>query len=233
MGNGAPATRAVAQLVLLDGRFAHMPRVVAEGRRVIANIERVANLFLVKNVYAALLAIAVIIVGIPYPFLPRHLTIVSALTIGIPAFVLSLAPNDERYRPGFLHRVITFSVPAGVVTAIAVYASYSIARAEDLNVNQARSAATVATMVVGLRVLLLVARPLRPWKIGLAALMAGAFALIMVIPPLRRLFDLDLPASMLLQALAVGAAAAIGVGPACRLAHDWAEGRRRTDRLGG
>jgi cation-transporting P-type ATPase E len=168
-------------------------------------------------VYAALLAITVLVIGAPYPFLPRQLTVVSTLTIGVPAFVLSLAPNEERYQPGFLRRVIAFSVPAGVVTAVAVYASYAVARAEDLTVDQARSAATVATMVVGLRVLLLVARPLRPWKIGLAALMGGAFALIMVIPPLRRLFQLDLPATMLLQALAIGAAAAVVVGTVCRL----------------
>jgi cation-transporting ATPase E len=225
MGNGAPATRAVAQLVLLDGRFAHMPRVVAEGRRVIANIERVANLFLVKNVYAALLAVVVIIVGSPYPFLPRHLTVVSTLTIGVPAFFLSLAPNDERYRPGFLHRVITFSVPAGVIIAIAVYASYAVARVEDLTVNQARSAATVATMVVGLRVLLLVSRPLKAWKVGLVALMGAAFALVMIIPPLQRLFELDLPAWMLLQALAIGAVAASIVGVVCRLVQHWSDAR--------
>ncbi len=98
MGNGAPATRAVAQIVLLDGRFATMPGVVAEGRRVIANIERVANLFVTKTVYAMLLAIAVGVARWPYPFLPRHLTIVSTLTIGIPAFFLALSPNFASLR---------------------------------------------------------------------------------------------------------------------------------------
>ena len=104
MGSGAPATRAVAQIVLLDGRFAAMPGVVAEGRRVIANIERVANLFVTKTVYAMLLAIAVGVARWPYPFLPRHLTIVSSLTIGIPAFFLALAPNLRRYVPGLRAR---------------------------------------------------------------------------------------------------------------------------------
>ena len=106
MGNGAPATRAVAQIVLLDGSFATLPGVVAEGRRVIANIERVANLFVTKTVYAMLLAIAVGFARWPYPFLPRHLTIVSTLTIGIPAFFLALAPNTRRYEPGFVQRVL-------------------------------------------------------------------------------------------------------------------------------
>ncbi len=103
MGNGAPATRAVAQIVLLDGRFARMPGVVGEGRRVIANVERVANLFVTKTVYAMLLAIAIGVARWPYPFLPRHLTIVSSLTIGIPAFFIALAPNLRRYEPGFVH----------------------------------------------------------------------------------------------------------------------------------
>ena len=123
MGNGAPATRAVAQIVLLDGRFATMPGVVAEGRRVIANIERVANLFVTKTVYAMLLAIAVGFARWPYPFLPRHLTIVSTLTIGIPAFFLALAPNTRRYVPGFVRRVLEFAIPCGFVAAAATFAS--------------------------------------------------------------------------------------------------------------
>ncbi len=122
MGSGAPATRAVAQVVLLDGRFANMPSVVAEGRRVIANVERVANLFVTKTFYAMLLAIAIGIARWPYPFLPRHLTIVSSLTIGIPAFFLALAPNRRRYVPGFVKRVLFLAGPAGAVAAAATFA---------------------------------------------------------------------------------------------------------------
>ncbi|GAV95729.1 P-ATPase superfamily cation transporter [Actinomyces denticolens] len=115
MGNGAPATKAVARLVLLTGKFSALPGVVAEGRRVMANTERIASLFLSKTVYASLIAVAVAITAIPYPFLPRQLTIVSSLTIGVPAFVLALAPTKQRYRAGFLRRVLTLAVPAGVV----------------------------------------------------------------------------------------------------------------------
>ena len=104
MGSGAPATRAVAELVLLDGRFATLPGVVAEGRRVTANIERVANLFITKTVWATLLAVAVGAMLLPYPFLPRHLTIIDTLAIGVPSFFLALAPNRRRYRPGFAGR---------------------------------------------------------------------------------------------------------------------------------
>jgi cation-transporting ATPase E len=101
MGSGSPASRAVAPVVLLDSSFAAFPAVVGEGRRVIANIERVANLFVTKTVYATLLALAVGVAQLPFPFLPRHLTLVSSLTIGVPAFFLALAPNDRRAVPGF------------------------------------------------------------------------------------------------------------------------------------
>jgi cation-transporting ATPase E len=224
MGSGAPATRAVAQIVLLDGRFAHMPNVVAEGRRVIANIERVASLFLIKNVYAAVLAVAVAIAGVPYPFLPRHLTLISALTIGIPAFVLSLAPSNERYRPGFLRRVVAFSAPAGVITAIGVIVAYALARAQDVEADEARTAATVVVMVVGVRVLLLVARPLVPWKVALIVAMAGGFALAMAVPALRDFFALEIPTRMLIESLVIGGLAAAAVGVA------WGVAQRRTAR---
>ncbi len=133
MGSGAPATRAVAQVVLLDGRFANMPSVVAEGRRVIANVERVANLFVTKTVYAMLLAVAIGVARWPYPFLPRHLTIVSSLTIGIPAFFIALAPNSSRYVPGFVRRVLLIAGPAGVIAATSTFTAYAIAwHYEDL-----------------------------------------------------------------------------------------------------
>ena len=224
MGNGAPATRAVAQIVLLDGRFSVMPRVVAEGRRVIANIERVASLFLIKNVYSAVLAVVVAVVAVPYPFLPRHLTLVSTLTIGLPAFVLSLAPSNERYRPGFLRRVLAVSVPAGVITATAVFGAYALARAENVRPDEARTAGTIVAMIVGLFVLVLVAQPLVAWKIGLIAAMGGLFVLAMAIPGLRRFFALYVPATVLAEAIAIGVAAGLVVTVV------WREARRRLDR---
>jgi cation-transporting ATPase E len=207
MGNGAPATRAVAQIVLLDGRFSQLPHVVAAGRQVIANIERVASLFLIKNVYSAALAVTVAIVAVPYPFLPRHLTLVSTLTIGLPAFVLSLAPSNERYRPGFLHRVLAVSVPTGLITAIAVMVAYGLARAQEVRPDESRTAATVVAMVIGLVVLFLVAQPLVPWKVALIAAMGGLFALAMLIPKTREFFALFIPWTTLAEALVIGAAA--------------------------
>ncbi len=128
MGSGAAATRAVAQLVLLDGKFSTLPGVVGEGRRVMANIERSANLFVTKTVYAVLLAITVSLISWPYPYLPRHLTIISTFTIGIPGFFLALAPNSRRYIPGFIARVLRFCIPAGLVAGAAALVAYGIAR---------------------------------------------------------------------------------------------------------
>jgi cation-transporting ATPase E len=132
MGSGASATRAVAELVLLDSRFAPLPGVVAEGRRVTANIERVANLFITKTVWATLLAVAVGVTLLPYPFLPRHLTIIDTLAIGVPSFFLALAPNTRRYVPGFTGRVLRFAIPAGSIVAAATFAAYALARAHGL-----------------------------------------------------------------------------------------------------
>lgn len=118
MNSGSPATKAVARLVLLDGQFSHLPDVVAEGRQVIANIERVSMLFLNKTVYATLLAIMFGVLVLEFPFLPRQLSITDGLTIGIPAFFLALMPNAARYVPGFLRRSLSFAIPSGVVVAL-------------------------------------------------------------------------------------------------------------------
>jgi cation-transporting ATPase E len=193
MGSGAAATRAVAQLVLLDSEFATLPGVVAEGRRVIANIERVSNLFLTKTTYAALLAIVTVLVGWPYPFLPRQSTIVNALTIGIPAFFLALAPNTQRYLPGFVRRVMRFAIPAGTIVGTSVVVTYAIARLESVGTRDARTTATVVLMVLGLYVLSLLARPFTRYRLVLLLAMIGAFIGALVIPPIRDFFKLSLP----------------------------------------
>ena len=177
MGNGAPATRAVAQVVLLDGQFAAMPGVVAEGRRVIANVERVANLFITKTVYAMLLAIAVGVARWPYPFLPRHLTIISSLTIGIPAFFLALGPSTRRYIPGYVRRVLRFSARSGAIVFAATFVVYAFAReVEGVSLTESRTAAAIALLGVGLWVLVILARPFTPARVVLVAAMAGGFA---------------------------------------------------------
>jgi cation-transporting ATPase E len=173
-----------------------------------ANVERVASLFVIKNVYSGLLALAVSVARLPYPFLPRHLTIVSGLTIGIPAFLFALAPNTRRYEPGFLRRVLTFSVPTGAIAAVGIFVGYVVARAQNIPRDQARAAATVVVMVIGLWVLVLLARPLAGWKLALVATMAGLFAIAMVTPVGRKQFALAAPTVCLLSSIAIGAGAA-------------------------
>ncbi|WP_344655955.1 HAD-IC family P-type ATPase [Catenulispora subtropica] len=190
MGSGAGATKAVAQIVLLDDRFATLPEVVAEGRRVIGNIERVANLFLVKSVYSFVLVILVGIFQLQYPFLPRHTTLIAALTIGIPAFFLALAPNYERAKPGFVRRVLRFAIPAGLVAGTEVFIAYWVARAESGSLAQAQTTAMVSLFACSLYIVQLVARPIVWWKVVLIASMAGLFVLCVALPVGRSIFDL-------------------------------------------
>ncbi|MEU9041939.1 MULTISPECIES: HAD-IC family P-type ATPase [unclassified Kitasatospora] len=193
MGTGSDATKAVAQIVLLDDSFATLPSVVAEGRRVIGNIERVASLFLVKTVYSVLLALLVIFTHSPYPFLPRHSTVLSSLTIGVPAFFLALAPNNERARTGFVKRVLRLAIPGGVIAGTGTFVAYALARADhatDLKADT--SVATLTLFLIAIWVLAIVARPYSWWRLLLIGTMCGAFALVLLIPPLKEFFQLSL-----------------------------------------
>ena len=213
MGTGSSAARAVAQLVLLDNRFATLPRVLAEGRRVINNIERVANLFITKAAYAVLLTVLIGVAGSPFPFLPRHLTLIGTFSVGVPGFFLALAPNHRLVKSGFLARVLRFSLPAGTVAAAATFALYEIVRRLDgVSLDEARTSATMTLLGVGLVILLLISRPLRPWKVGLAASMAASYGVAMAWSLPRALFQLDVPSLgawlWVAGAIAVGGAGA-------------------------
>ena len=212
MGSGSPATRAVAQLVLLDGRFAHLPAAVAEGRRVIANIERAANLFLVKNVYSVVLALITVVSLSAYPLEPIQLTLISFVTIGVPGFFLALGPNRRRYVPGFLARVLRFSIPAGVITGAAAYGSYAVARGLDPEggVAGARTTATVVVLVVALWTLVILARPLAAWKLVLIGSMVGIVVLVLLVPALGSgILLLEVTPRALVIALPIGVAGAL------------------------
>ena len=141
-----------------------------------------------------IIAIVVVIAGWRYPFLPRHLTIVSTFTIGIPGFFLALAPNSQRYVPGFILRVLRFTIPAGTVAASAALVAYSLARyANDLPVIEARTTAALVLSAVGLWILVLQARPFNWWKTLLVASMVAAVAIILVVPALPRLLRAAAP----------------------------------------
>ncbi|NUS54044.1 MAG: HAD-IC family P-type ATPase, partial [Streptomycetaceae bacterium] len=196
MGSGSEAARGVAQIVLLNNNFSALPSVVGEGRRVIGNIERVSNLFLTKTAYAVLLAILVVIVNVPYPFLPRHLTLLAWFTIGTPAFFLALAPNKERARTGFVNRVLRTAAPAGVIAGAACFTAYMIARDYYGGTEESRSAetsiATLTLFLVALWVLAIIARPYTWWRVALVGAMAAGFALVISVPWLQKFFDLKL-----------------------------------------
>jgi cation-transporting ATPase E len=212
MGSGSDASRSVARVVLLDGTFAAIPQLLDEARRVIANIERVARLFVTKTVYAAIIAVAVGAAGIAYPFYPRHLTIVSTLTIGVPGFFLALAAGAPRARPGFTRRVLAFTIPAGIAAAAAALGSYALARAADgVSAREASTAAMLALLAVGLWVLGIVAGR-AAWRITLVAAMAACLVPLFAIPLARSIFAVQLPpASVLLQVAGVTLAAIAGL----------------------
>jgi cation-transporting ATPase E len=208
MNSGAPATKAVAELVLLDNKFARLPKVLGEGRRVIANIERVANLFVIKNVYSLVLALAVTVAGLSYPYLPVQMTIISALTIGLPAFLLALAPNTRRYQPGFLKRVMSFAVPVGIIGAAAMMLNYALLGRSGLSQAAAGTATSIVLMMVSMTALICLARPLRGWKLGLVATLAGLFVLALTVPPIAQLLEFTVDVNSLPQTLIVGAVGA-------------------------
>ncbi|MEU7418195.1 HAD-IC family P-type ATPase [Streptomyces antibioticus] len=209
MGSGSEATRAVAQIVLLNNSFATLPSVVAEGRRVIGNITRVATLFLVKTVYSVLLALLVVCWQVEYPFLPRHLTLLSTLTIGVPAFFLALAPNKERARPHFVRRVMRYSIPGGVLAGVATFVTYLIARHHytgEGSLDAETSVATLTLFLISMWVLAIIARPYTLWRVLLVASMGGAFLLVLAVPWLQEFFALKL-VGMTMPWIAVAVAA--------------------------
>ena len=240
MGSGSSASRAVAQIVLLDNKFATLPYVVGEGRRVIGNIERVSNLFLTKTVYSVLLAILVGLAGLSsrlfgtdpllFPFQPIHATIAAWFTIGIPAFILSLAPNNERAHRGFVRRVMTAALPSGLVVGIATFCSYLVAyqgrEATHTIQTQASTTALITLLLTEVWVLAVVARPYTWWRVALVAVSGLAYVVIFSIPVAQKMFMLD-PSNLELTSIALG----IGlVGAAAIEANWWVQGAVLDDR---
>lgn len=219
MGNAAPATKAVAQVVLVDSKFSHLPDVVARGRQVMANMERVASLFLVKTVYSALISLGVVLSQIPYPYLPRHITYIGALTIGAPAFILALAPNTRRYMPGFLRRVVRFALPGGVATGLSVlFAAWLLPGImgwdiadSDADLASLRATCAIILFAMGVFVLARVATPLNSWRGALVAFFAAAGVAGMFIPFVASFFALQVPTGRTLTAtlIALGMSAVI------------------------
>lgn len=215
MNNGAPATKAVAQLILLDGRFSHLPSVLAEGRRVIGNVERVANLFLAKNAMSLVAIIGAAVAGIQFPILPRHMTLISTVTIGIPAFILALGPNPRRYVPGLLKRVLSFAVPAGAIAGIAVVAANAVSD------DNSGTGATMAALMSFFAILFILSRPLKGWKMALLLSMIGLAVTAYVTPLGSNFFGFTHDVTLTTRSAIVGAIAMVCISGVNRVRSRW------------
>ena len=208
MGNGSAATKSVANLILLDGKFSTFPLVLAEGRRVVANVERVSRLFLTKTVWAFTLALGFGLAMWSYPYLPRQLTVMDAFAIGIPAFALALLPNAERYRPGFLKRALSFVIPSGLIVGAAIIGLTAFMQSAAWSSAQSRTGTMVLLSITSLWVLVLHARPLRGIRVVILAGMLALCIATFTIAPLAEVLGftaLDLYKLGWVLALAVAA----------------------------
>ena len=201
MGSGAQVTKGVADVVLLKDQFSRLPEAVGEGRRIARNIHRLGRLYLTKTVYAAALILLVAVPGFAFPFLPRHLTLAALLTIGIPSFVLALAPSDgPLYRGRLLRALAAFAVPAGLATAIgSILSFFLVDTVAGASLEAGRTAATTTLIVLGLAFVLLLERgpgrehiAIQSYMLALVAGLGALYALILAVAPIRDFFEMAL-----------------------------------------
>jgi cation-transporting ATPase E len=199
MGSGSQITKGIADIVLLKDQFSRLPRAVSEGRRIARNIHRLGRLYVTKTVYAAALIALVAIPGWAFPFLPRHLTLAAFLTIGIPSFVLALAPSDgPLYRGRLLRALAAFAVPAGLAIAAASLASFFLVDTVfGGSLEAGRTASTTTLVVLGLCFILLLERgpgrehiAIQSYMLALVAALGALYALVLAVPVARDFFEL-------------------------------------------
>jgi P-type E1-E2 ATPase len=214
-GTGTQMARTVADVVLVDGEFAAVPEMVAEGRKILRNVQRVAKLFVTKSAFAAFLVLSVGLTPTAYPLLPRHLTLAASLTIGIPGFFLALAPSSGRYRSeGFLRELARFALPAGTAAGLGVVSSYLFAlNVLDLKLIEARTVAVTVLVLVGLYLILALeasGRVRGATVSSLCLLLLGLYVLVLLVPFARDFFSLAPPSMAILAPALAGAGLAIG-----------------------
>ena len=230
MGNAAPATKAVSRLVLLDGQFSRLPSVLGEGRKIIANIERVTNLFLTKTGFAVMMGLALGLLAWTFPFLPRQYSTADALMIGIPSFVLTMLPNTRRYVPGYLRRALHFALPsAAIVTLCVVGLNFYERTVDPAHSTEAfQTASFMVLVLVGLWVLCVGSRPLTPVRLALVLAMYAGLVLVLVVPISLAYHQFELPHESLFRAsLAIAVAGSVLVEINFRVHTRWL---RRTQR---
>jgi magnesium-transporting ATPase (P-type) len=214
-GSGAQMARAIADVVLVKGGFAAIPPMIREGRKVLRNLQRVAKLFVAKSALAAFLILTVGISSESYPFLPRHLTLASAVTIGIPAFFLALAPSAGAWRPSrFLRELASFAIPAGTAAGLGVVASFLLSiNLVDMGELRARTVATTVLVLVGLYlvVVLEASSRVRGYTVGgLCLALFALYVVVLALPGWRGFFELAAPDAAIVIVSLVGTAVAVG-----------------------
>lgn len=207
MASGSDAARNIAEIVLVDNDFAHMPEVVAQGRQSINNLERTASLFLVKTVFSALLSL-LCIVWPPYPFLPVQMTLISATAIGFPSFFLALEPNNERVSGSFLPRVLSRSLPASFAILLGLVMVMSVSRVHGWSLDVESTLCMIVVAVVGAALIVRISKPLNPFRICVAAFVVGSFVIGCTL--LGSIFEVAHLDTEMLSTAAVCAAVAVG-----------------------
>jgi cation-transporting ATPase E len=218
MGSGSAATKAVARIILLDGKFSSLPGVVAEGRKVIANIERIARLFLTKTTWAMTLAITFGLLLWRFPYLPRQLSAIDGFTIGLPSFALALLPNKQRYLPGFLGRTLRFTIPSGLIVGGSVIWLSATLQIEPV-LAVAQTSVSLLLSITGLWVIVTLSRPFDKWRIAIVAASYLLFALVFCVPMVAAFFGFVwLTPQQLIEPLGISLLACAGI----ELTHRWA-----------
>ncbi len=197
-GSGTQMAKSVSDVVLVRGDFSSVPAMVAEGRKVLRNLQRVAKLFLTKSAFATFLILSIGLTPTAYPLLPRHLTLIASLTIGIPSFFLALATSSGPYEPQrFLREIARFAVPAGTAAGLGVVASYLFAlNVADLPLQESRTVAATVLLVVGLYLVLALEASAGRRGVAvtiLCVLMGSLYLLVLVVPWAREFFALSAP----------------------------------------
>ena len=164
MESGNDATKQIAQVVLLDSDFSHMPHIVTEGRRVVNNIQRSASLFLVKNIFSISLAILSSLFAFTYPLQASQVSLISAFTIGIPGFMLALEPNKQRIRGRFIRTVLQNAIPAAFVDLLAVLIVMACCRIFRLSTQEVATSSVILLAVVGFIIIIKLIQPLNRMK---------------------------------------------------------------------
>ncbi len=209
-GSGTQMARSVADLVLISEDFSAVPALVAEGRQALRNLQRVTKLYVTKSAFAAFLILTIGTSSDAYPLLPRHLTLVASLTVGIPTFVLALAPSSGPWRPErFVRSVARFAVPAGALVGAGLVAGYLFAR-HDLNLSVADSRTVTVTILIACGLYLVMAlesegsRQRSTLVAVMCAVLAGVYVACLLLAPIREFFALTIPTVEMI-ATAVGA----------------------------